>query len=76
MSTVKTINSWFRTATRADVNNLLNEIILSERQSRIFDMFYLKKQSICFIADMLCCSPTVISGELNQIRCKICVIIQ
>ena len=76
MSTVKTINSWFRTATRADVNKLLNEIILSERQARIFDMFYLKKQSICFIADKLCCSPTVISEELSHIRRKICVIIQ
>lgn len=75
MSTVKAVNLWFSNATRADVNKLLNEIILSERQSRIFDMFYLKKQSICFIADTLCYSPTVISGELNQIRRKICVII-
>ena len=76
MSTVKAVNLWFNNATRTDVNRLLNEIILSERQARIFDMFYLKKQSICFIADKLCCSPTVISEELSHIRRKICVIIQ
>ena len=73
---IKKINQWFKTATREDVNNLLGKIILSERQTRIFEMFYLKRQTIGFIADTLNCSPTVISEELNVIRSKISVIIQ
>ncbi len=73
---VKRINQWFRTATRADVNELLEKIILSERQTRIFEMFYLKRQCINYIADTLGCSPTVINEELFMIRDKISVIIQ
>lgn len=75
-ATVRKINQWFKTATRADVNDLLSKIILSERQTRVFEMFYLKRQNIGFIADTLCCSPTVISEELFLIRDKISVIIQ
>lgn len=69
------INEWFRYATRADVNDLLSKIILSERQTRIFEMFYLRDMNIGFIADSLNCSSSVVSEELNTIRCKISVII-
>ena len=58
------------------MNILLEKIILSERQTRVFEMFYLKRQSISFIADYLNCSATVISEELKVIRDKISVIIQ
>lgn len=74
-SLVKKINQWFKTATRADVNDLLSKIVLSERQTRIFEMFYIKRQNIGFIADTLFCSPTVVSEELNLIRDKISAII-
>lgn len=72
---IKRINQFFKTATRADVNELLSKIILSERQTRIFEMFYLRDMNIGFIADSLNCSPSVVSEELNTIRCKISVII-
>ena len=75
-ATVKKINRYFKTATRAEVNDLLSKIVLSVRQTRIFEMFYIKRQNINFIADSLYCSPTVINEELNQIRSKISVIIQ
>ena len=75
-ATVKKINEWFRTATRADVNDLLGKIVLSDRQTRIFEMFYLKRQNIGFIADTLCYSERVISEELEIIRCKISAVIQ
>ena len=55
---IKRINAYFKTATRADVNELLSKIILSERQTRIFEMFYLKRQNIGFIADSLFMSKT------------------
>ncbi len=75
-ATVLRINSYFKNATRADVNDLLSKMILSERQTRIFEMFYLKRQNINFIADELCISPTVICEELKTIRNKITAIIQ
>lgn len=68
---VKKINKYFETATRADVNNLLSKIILSERQTRIFEMFYLRDMNINFIADTVGCSPSVVSVELKVIREKI-----
>ena len=70
-ATVRKINDWFRTATRADVNELLTKIVLSDRQTRVFEMFYLKRQNIGFIADTLCFSERVICEELNTIRDKI-----
>lgn len=75
-SIIRTINAYFKIATRADVNDLLSKIILSERQQRIFEMFYLKRQNIGFIADTLGFSERVISEELDLIRRKISVIIQ
>ena len=73
---IKEINNYFKTATRADVNELLEKIILSERQTRIFELFYIKRMNIGFIADTLGCSPSVVSEELNEIRCKISAVIQ
>ena len=74
-SIVRTINAYFKIATRADVNELLSKIILSERQTRIFEMFYIKRQNIGFIADTLGFSERVISEELDIIRRKISTII-
>ena len=73
---IKEINNYFKTATRSDVNDLLSKIILSERQTRIFEMFYLRDMNIGFIADSLNVSQSVINKELEEIRCKICVIIR
>ena len=74
-SIVRTINAYFKIATRADVNDLLSKIILSERQQRIFEMFYIKRQNIGFIADTLGFSERVISEELDLIRRKISTVI-
>lgn len=38
---IKQINEWFKTATRADVNDLLGKIVLTVRKTRVFEMFYL-----------------------------------
>lgn len=73
--TVRRINKWFKDATRADVNDLLGKIILSDRQTRIFEMFYIKRQNIGFIADTLGFSERVICEELELIRRKISAVI-
>lgn len=75
-ATVLRINSYFKTATRADINDLLSKMILSERQTRVFEMFYLKRQNIGFIADTLGFSERVICEELDIIRRKISAVIQ
>ena len=72
---IKRINAWFKTATRYDVNNLLSKIILSDRQKQVFEMFYLKRQTIGFIADTLGSSQPVICRELGIIRDKILTVI-
>lgn len=75
LDTVRRINAWFRSATRADVDTLLSKIILSDRQQMIFDMFYIRKQNIGYIADSLNVCSLVVSKELNVIRNKIIRII-
>lgn len=68
---VRTINDFFRHATVADVNKIRSEIILSDRQKDIFERYYIKKQTVSFIADTLCIGPRVVRTELSKIREKI-----
>lgn len=70
-TTVRKINRWIASANKADVDSMLNSIILSERQKVIFNRFYLDKKDTCFIADSLNVSPVVINKELRVIREKI-----
>lgn len=71
----KFINSFFKTAVKSDIDNIRSKIILSERQEKIFEMYYIKKQPIGFIADSLCVCPMVINNELKIIRQKLLKII-
>lgn len=73
---IKKINDFFRSAIKKDVDKINNELILSERQRKIFEMFYLKKQNIDFIADSLCVCRMVVNNELKAIRIKIARILE
>lgn len=75
MYNVKAVNRYFRTAIRADVDRIKNDIILTDRQDTIFNMFYIQRKDRLFIADTLCISPTVVDRELRRIRDKILQII-
>ena len=68
---IKFINSFFKQAIKEDVNDVKSKIILSERQEKIFEMFYIKRNDINFIADILGVCPMVINNELIAIRQKI-----
>lgn len=68
---IKRINTFFRTALKDDVDSLRARIILSQRQERIFDMFYVRKNDIGFIADSLNVCVSVVNDELRLIRGKI-----
>ena len=65
------INAFFRHADMSDVEEIQKKIILSERQNKIFEMYYIKKQDRGFIADTLYVSQSVVSEELKSIREKL-----
>lgn len=69
-ATVLVINKFFRFATKSDIDKLLENMILTERQKRIFEMFYIKKQGRGFTADTLFISESEVSKELRLIRSK------
>lgn len=73
---IKKINDFFRNAIKKDVDKINNELVLSERQQKIFEMFYIKKQNIDFIADSLCVCKMVVNNELKIIRKKIARILE
>lgn len=70
-SSVKQINLFFKSATKENVDSILEQIILSDRQKTIFEMFYLRKKDIGYIADTLNVCRVVIDKELKAIREKI-----
>ncbi len=68
---VKEINSFFKTAVRNDIDGIREDLLLSDRQQKIFDMFYIRKLDINFIADEIGVCPLVVSNELKIIRKKL-----
>lgn len=72
---IQKVNQYFKTALKTDVDSVKGKIVLSDRQEKVFDMFYLKKQDIGFIADSLYVSVSVINSELRLIRTKVLKVI-
>lgn len=68
---IKKINSFFKDANKPELNKIESQILLSERQERIFTMFYIKKNNIDFIADTLFVSAMTVNHELKIIRKKL-----
>lgn len=74
--TIKKINSFFKDIDRKRLTFIQSKILLTERQEKIFDMFYIKDQNIDFIADTLFVSPMTINHELKIIRKKLLRILE
>ena len=53
--TSKTVNAFFRTAVRRDVDGLVDDLLLTKRQRQIYDMFYIQRDDINYIADYVGC---------------------
>lgn len=68
---VKKINRFFANANRKEVESVLSEMILSERQRTVLEMYYLQRKDVNFIADSLYVSAGVIKNELSRIRSKL-----
>lgn len=73
---IRNINKFFRKAIKKDIDEIKSELILSERQQQIFEMFYIKRQNIDFIADTLCVCKMVVNNELKIIREKLARILE
>lgn len=74
--TIKKINSFFKDIDRKRLNFIQSKILLTKRQEKIFDMFYIKDQNIDFIADALFVSSMTINHELKIIRKKLLRILE
>ena len=70
-TTSKAVNAFFRDAIRKDVDGLAYDLLLTTRQEKIYEMFYIKRQDINFIADSIGCCSRVVQKELKTIRKKI-----
>lgn len=68
--TVRSINAFFRTAVRPEVEDVRGRLLLSDRQDRVFEMFYIRKMDIGYIADTLGVSPDTVNKDLQRIRRK------
>lgn len=68
---IKRINGFFKDANKSELNKIESQILLTERQEKIFTMFYVKKQNINFIADTLFVSAMTVNHELKIIRKKL-----
>lgn len=69
--TVKNINALFKTALRSEIDEMLKQLALSVRQRTVFEMFYIEKKDVWYIATELNVSEPVIHRELKKIRIKI-----
>lgn len=74
--TIKKINSFFKDIDRKRLTFIQSKILLTERQEKIFNMFYIKDQNIDFIADTLFVSAMTINHELKIIRKKLLRILE
>lgn len=68
---VKKLNSFLKSASKAYLESAMSGILLSERQENVFNLYFIKKKDVNFIADALCVSPRVIGREIYSIRSRI-----
>ena len=67
---VKGVNDFTKTAVKGDLDRIKDDLLLSDRQEKIFHMYYIRRLDINFIADELGVCSLVISNELKIIRKK------
>ena len=72
---VRKVNEFFRGITQKELDDILGNIVLSDRQKSIFTMYYINRKNVGFIADSLFVSESVIKRELKIIRNKLMTLI-
>ena len=67
----KRINEFFRSATRNEVKQVKDNIYISEHLEKVFDLFYIQKKDIEYIAFVTGYSRGKIEADLRLLRAKI-----
>lgn len=73
--TSRRINRFFKSAIKKEVDEAAGKISLSDRQSIIFNDFYVRRSDVNTIADKIGSSPETVYKELKAIRRKLIRII-
>ncbi|MBR6079935.1 MAG: hypothetical protein IKP60_07250 [Treponema sp.] len=68
---VKIVNDFLKNATKTQVDKVLSDVILSDRQKKVFDLYCVRGLGIGFTADTIGVCPMVVNNELKIIRMKI-----
>lgn len=68
---VKRVYLYFRTASKKEVDYIRDNCIFTDRQKQIFEMYYIRRQNVGYISDIINVSQIVVNVELKLIREKI-----
>lgn len=67
----KKVNEFFRLATKSEITKIKDELYFSDHLQEVFDMFYMQKKDIDFIAYKTNFSRGKIEADLRLIRKKL-----
>ena len=67
----KRVNEFFNYATRNEVKQIKDNIYISEHLNNVFEMFYIQKKTVDFIAFKTGYSKGKIESDLRLIRKKL-----
>lgn len=67
----KNINKFFKSATKTEISIIENEIILDNHLQQVYQMFYIQRKDIDYIAFKTGYSRGKIEADLRIIRMKI-----
>lgn len=65
------VNEFFRSATRNEVKQIKDELYISEHLNEVFEMFYLQRKDIEYIAYTTGYSRGKIEADLRLLRRKL-----
>ena len=68
---VRKVNKFTKTAVKSEIDKVKDDLLLTDRQDKIFHMYYIRRLDINFIADELGVCSLVVSNELKTIREKL-----
>lgn len=67
----KRVNEFFKLATKSEISKVKDEIYFSDHLQKVFQMFYIEKKDIDFIAYTTNYSKGKIEADLRLIRKKL-----
>ena len=67
----KRVNEFFRLATKSEISKIKDELYFSDHLLKVFEMFYIQKKDIDFIAYKTNYSRGKIEADLRLIRKKL-----